>query len=311
LIRLAKLLWDFIKADFNIGQYLLTLLWVGALLTMNYQINLENGIIDSLPINGPRFVGYFLLYSIAYYGAVYIASRFKKNFLPFKNKHFWIVSGLGIFIFSADSGFVFHQYIFNWIGPSPAMFGFVFSLLTNGIEFITIALPLFLVNRFFISNSHENLGVNKNEIDLKPFFVILLAISPFIFFSAFESGLNSYYPTFKHHSAAQAMAVAKWVPVAFYELLYGLDFFNVELCFRGFFVIGMTAILGREAVLPMAAFYCAIHFGKPSVEAVSSIFGGFALGAITYQTRSILGGVILHVGLAWLMELAAFVVHKF
>jgi membrane protease YdiL (CAAX protease family) len=80
----------------------------------------------------------------------------------------------------------------------------------------------------------------------------------------------------------------------------------VELCFRGFFVIGMSSILGREAVVPMAVFYCTIHFGKPGLEAVSSLFGGYILGAVTYQTRSIWGGVIVHMGLAWMMELAAY-----
>ena len=82
----------------------------------------------------------------------------------------------------------------------------------------------------------------------------------------------------------------------------------VELMFRGFFVIGMSSVLGREAVVPMAVFYCTIHFGKPEAEAISSLFGGYLLGAIAYQTRSIWGGVIVHIGLAWMMELVAFFV---
>jgi hypothetical protein len=306
--RLASLFWDFAKADFNWKQYLLTLAWASSLLALNYKVNLENGVIDMLPTNGLRFAGYLSLYSIGYYGAVLIATWFKGNFSPFKNTRFWIASGLGLIIFSADSGFVFHQYLFDWIAPRPQLIGLIYSLLTNGIEFVTIALPLFLVNMFYLKNRQENLGVNSKEIDLKPFFIILACIAPFIFFSAYESGLNSYYPTFKHDSAAEALGVSKWIPMGIYELVYGLDFFNVELVFRGFFVIGMTAILGKEAVVPMAVFYCCIHFGKPGVEAVSSIFGGYVLGAITYQTRSILGGVIVHVGLAWMMEMAAFLV---
>ena len=136
---------------------------------------------------------------------------------------------------------------------------------------------------------------------------MLALIAPFVFFSAFESGLNNYYPTYRYSSVARSLGISPWLPAAAYEFLYGLDFFNVELTFRGFFVIGMATVLGREAVVPMAVFYCTIHFGKPAVEAISSIFGGYILGAIAYQTRSIWGGVIVHIGLAWMMELAAFV----
>jgi hypothetical protein len=52
-----------------------------------------------------------------------------------------------------------------------------------------------------------------------------------------------------------------------------------------------------------------LHFGKPMGEAVSSIFGGFILGVIALYSRSILGGVIIHLGVAWLMEFTAWCQH--
>jgi len=308
VIKLAKLVWEFVKTDFDPIPYSFILLWATFLLVLNYNFNIENSIIDMLPTNGARFIGYFILYSVSYYVAVIIRCRFKSDYSSLKNKRFWIISLAGLFVFSSDSGFVFHQYLVNWINPTTPLNGFTYSLLSNGTEFISIALPLFILNTFIIQNRNENLGVNKKEIDIKPFFWILAIITPFIFFSAYESGLNNYYPTFRYHGVAAAWGISKWIPIGLYELLYGLDFFNVELCFRGFFVIGMTAVLGQEAVIPMAVFYCTIHFGKPGAEAISSLFGGYILGAITYQTRSIWGGVIVHIGLAWMMELSAFVV---
>lgn len=306
MIRLIKSVWEFIKADFNVWQYGLTLLWASGLLLLNYSVQIENDIIERLPINGLRFAGFFLLYGSAYYGTVIISTWAAKDYSIFANKYFWLVSAAGLAIFSSDNGFAFHQYIVRWIDPSAPIHGLIYSLFSNGIEFVTIAIPLFIANHFLIKNQQEKLGVNAGEIDFKPFALILLCIAPFIFLSAFESGLNNYYPTYKFHSAAAAWGVSKWVPVALYELLYGLDFFNVELCFRGFFVIGMTTLLGRKSILPMAVFYCTIHFGKPPLEAISSLFGGYILGVITYQTRSIWGGVLVHIGLAWMMELAAF-----
>lgn len=87
-----------------------------------------------------------------------------------------------------------------------------------------------------------------------------------------------------------------------YEISYGLDFFSIELFFRGLLVIGLSRYAGEKAILPMAVFYCTIHFGKPLGECISSFFGGMILGVIAMRTRSILGGLIAHLGLAWLME---------
>jgi hypothetical protein len=304
--RLIYLLWDFVKQDFHFRTFLLILLWAAILLTINYSIRLEDDLIDSLPTNGLRFLGYLTLYSTTYFTAVYIVFLSKRKSLSVLNQKFWITSFAGIAFFAADSGFVFHQYLLDWIDPKPKLNSFLFAVLSNATEFITIALPLFLINYFLITKRSDNLGINKREINLAPFFVILLTIAPFIFISSFEKGLNNYYPTYHYAGVAKALGVSEWVPVSTYELFYGLNFFNVELMFRGFMVIAMINFLGRDAVLPMAVFYCSIHFGKPIVEAVSSIFGGYILGAIAFQTRSIWGGVIVHMGLAWLMELSAF-----
>jgi hypothetical protein len=96
------------------------------------------------------------------------------------------------------------------------------------------------------------------------------------------------------------------IPPFIYEVLYGMDFFNVEFLYRGFFVIGMAKVLGKEAILPMVCSYCFLHFGKPLGESISSIFGGYMLGVVAFYTRNIWGGVMVHIGLAWMMELAAF-----
>jgi len=91
----------------------------------------------------------------------------------------------------------------------------------------------------------------------------------------------------------------------FYEVSYGIDFLTIEFFFRGFLVLAFVRFAGQEAILPMAAFYCSIHFGKPLAECISSFFGGLILGIIVYHTRSIWGGLMIHLGIAWLMEAGA------
>jgi membrane protease YdiL (CAAX protease family) len=106
--------------------------------------------------------------------------------------------------------------------------------------------------------------------------------------------------------AHQYLGVPKWVTVLFFELVYGWDFVATEWIFRGFFVIGMASVMGPRAVLPMVVTYAFLHFGKPLGETIGSVFGGYILGVIALRTGSIWGGIAIHLGVAWLMEIAAF-----
>lgn len=87
-----------------------------------------------------------------------------------------------------------------------------------------------------------------------------------------------------------------------FELCYGIDFFSIEFFFRGFLILALIDICGTHCIVPMACFYCAIHLGKPMGEAISSFWGGMLLGIISYNTGSIWGGLIVHLGIAWMME---------
>lgn len=97
----------------------------------------------------------------------------------------------------------------------------------------------------------------------------------------------------------------KWRYLAF-ELSYGFDFVSIEFFFRGFLILGLLQICGKHCIIPVACFYCSIHFGKPMGEAISSFFGGILLGIVSYNTRSIWGGLLVHLGIAWLMEIGGF-----
>jgi membrane protease YdiL (CAAX protease family) len=90
-------------------------------------------------------------------------------------------------------------------------------------------------------------------------------------------------------------------------LSYGSDFLGIEIFFRGFLILAFIKWAGQDAILPMACFYCTIHFGKPLGECISSYFGGILLGIVVYNTRSIYGGLIVHLGIAWLMEIGGYI----
>lgn len=96
-----------------------------------------------------------------------------------------------------------------------------------------------------------------------------------------------------------------WTDQIVWELGYGVQFFSLEFFFRGFLLRGLAAEMGSMAVMTMMIPYCMIHFQKPLPECLGSIIAGLVLGTIAMDTRSIWGGVTIHVAVAWAMDAAA------
>ncbi|MBE7448482.1 MAG: CPBP family intramembrane metalloprotease [Kofleriaceae bacterium] len=90
-----------------------------------------------------------------------------------------------------------------------------------------------------------------------------------------------------------------------WEVMYALQFLSLEFFFRGFLLHALRRVMGASAIFVMIVPYCFIHFGKPMAETVGAIFAGVILGTLAMRTRSIWGGVVIHVGVAWTMDLLA------
>jgi Type II CAAX prenyl endopeptidase Rce1-like len=138
---------------------------------------------------------------------------------------------------------------------------------------------------------------------VRPYFVLLLMMLPLILLAGTFPDFQKAYPKLHLIASLNNGPVPLWKALVF-ELSYGLDFFTIEFFFRGFLVLALANFAGKAAILPMAAFYCTIHFGKPLGECITSFFGGIILGAVVYNTRSVWGGLIVHLGIAWAMEAA-------
>jgi hypothetical protein len=63
--------------------------------------------------------------------------------------------------------------------------------------------------------------------------------------------------------------------------------------------------MGSSAIFVMIIPYCMIHYGKPMAETLGAIIAGTVLGTLAMRTRSIWGGVLIHVGVAVTMDLLA------
>lgn len=142
-----------------------------------------------------------------------------------------------------------------------------------------------------------------------PYFYMLLIMVPLIAFAAFQQQFQEVYPKLFKIEAPSTVNVPSWLRIIVFEIAYGSDFITIELFFRGFLILGFIKWAGKYAILPMAVFYCVIHFGKPPLECISSYFGGIILGVIVYHSRSVIGGLIVHLGIAWMMEVAGYVAY--
>ena len=129
--------------------------------------------------------------------------------------------------------------------------------------------------------------------------------------ASYQPDFQRTYTQYKFYNYKGVFGLSPVQSEGIFELAYGLDFVSVELMYRGALIIGMARLLGKEAVLPMAGAYVILHFGKPAGEAVSSFFGGMILGIHALAKKNILGGIIIHTGIAYFMEIAAILQHYY
>jgi hypothetical protein len=308
----VKKIWKFLKThvsdDFNITEYGLTAILLIVCIYFNYKIDFEDSILDE-QTGWIKFFGYYFLYAIPYYTTFLIHRRPTSNNF-WARPSFWARSQIALLILSLDASVPFLPLLIEENSPAELHY-WLYKLAVNGISIFTVFVPLmifyFLVDR---GGSHVY-GLAPKKFDVKPYFIMLLLMLPVLITASFNKSFQRQYPMYRTSEAHTYLGVPDWMTALSYEFAYGFDFITLELLFRGFMIIGIAHIVGRRAVLAMAVVYCSLHFGKPAGEAISSIFGGYLLGVIALETRSVWGGIIVHLGIAWLMELIGYFQHKF
>lgn len=125
--------------------------------------------------------------------------------------------------------------------------------------------------------------------------LFLAVVVPAMLVVASQPDFGSYYPFYKQ-------APRSWFDFLTWEAMYFLQFFALEMFFRGFWLGVLRRSFGSGAIFAMAVPYCMIHFGKPYLEAVGAIVAGIALGSLSMRTRSIYQGFLVHITVAALMD---------
>jgi len=73
-----------------------------------------------------------------------------------------------------------------------------------------------------------------------------------------------------------------------------LDLLGWEYIFRGWILFGYSRKFGADALWLQAVPFAMAHIGKPEVETISTIFGGFAFGWVAWRTKSFVYPLLIH-----------------
>jgi len=143
-----------------------------------------------------------------------------------------------------------------------------------------LLIPLFLIIFIFRENPAAygfQLGDWKTGIKLTTLAILLM--TPILWWLTRADGaMQSYYDGY--------FAGLPWN--TFFDLL------GWEFLFRGFLLFGYARKFGAEALWLQAVPFAIAHVGKPEIETLSTIFGGFIFGWIAWRSKSFIYPFLIH-----------------
>lgn len=302
---------DFLKADFNIYSYLYTISFLTVAVYINYEYNFERVYIEKYYTKPISYLIYSLYYITPYYLIIIPTLFIKKQQHKLLQSEFWVKSIVFFGIFGVMIAFWKFRMFFDLSKMNGSEIVFIRNTVFNLKRIIPFFIIFYAVKSFYDKEDKHLYGLRYKGMNYRPFFLMLLLMIPLITLASYQPDFQKAYPQYKFWYYEGAFGMTPRQTMGVFEIAYGLDFISVELMYRGALVIGMAKVLGKDAVLPMATAYVILHFGKPLGEAVSSFFGGFILGVHALAKRNIFGGIIIHIGIAYFMEIAAILQHYY
>lgn len=297
---------DFIK---NTDKWLLLFCmgFAALLITLNYKLGIETKWLYNIPTRLGKFAGFYLVYALAFMVPFLLLLLMKQQLLLLP-KTFWVLLIIAPAIFAAKVSFGgLGQFIQFNDAEKTKYYGILVNLPSR---LVIVIIPLLFF--YWLDRQQTSFwGITIVGFNWRPYLLMLLIMIPLIVFASTQADFLRAYPKLQQVAFIANKSRHSWLYQLLFECSYGTDFITIELFFRGFLVFAFVRYVGLDAILPMAVFYCSIHFGKPVFECISSFFGGLLLGIIAYRTQSILGGIMIHLGIAWMMEMGAYVGHLY
>lgn len=307
--NIFRYLREYLRDNFHPGLFGLLGLFLAGAIYFNYFMhphNFERDVLDQHYGEPIYFLTNLIYYAIPYLVGALAVAAFGRGFGFFKKPGFWLV--LLVFCGAQAGDSWFHWYNLT---DEPETRYYARKMFSKLVRFSFYVVPIgiyFLIRRKKMTSFH---GLTLKGFDKKPYLIMMLIMTPLLIWASFDPSFLRAYPTFTPGSEAVHWGVPLWVTFGSYEFLYALTFLGLELLFRGFMIFEMEKYLGEKVVIPMVCVYCTLHFGKPMMECISSIFGGFLLGVIALKSRSVYGGVWVHIFIALGMDILAFLQEEY
>jgi membrane protease YdiL (CAAX protease family) len=190
----------------------------------------------------------------------------------------------------------------GWHGIHLAVFddfyGYAWWVAARVIGYVVIPFPVWKI--LYPRDSLMDLGLRIRGFSkhLGTYALCLAIVMPAMLIVSTQPDFGTYYPFYKLSSRS-------WLDLMLWESIYFVQFFALELFFRGFVVGTLRHTLGAAAIFAMAVPYCMIHYGKPYLEANGAIIAGIVLGSLAAKTRSIYAGFLVHITVAFSMDFLA------
>lgn len=286
----------------NPWLFVYTSLFTAILITFNYTLGIESRIV-SFSSPALKYVGFTLLFAFAFCTAWWLQMIFSKENILIRPFFYGLLLGSPL-IFAG-------KITFDWLAtlltkelayPRNEYWSVVLNWPLKGLLVFTAVALIWRYGKY----GRPMAGLSAKGFTAKPYIILLLIMVPLLALAATQNDFLRVYPKWQRLDFMEPYLENSLPAKLLFELSYGLDFLTIEFFFRGFLILAFIRYAGQAAILPMAVFYCTIHFGKPVFECITSYLGGIVLGVIVYHSRSIWGGLIVHLGIAWLMEVAGY-----
>ncbi len=117
-----------------------------------------------------------------------------------------------------------------------------------------------------------------------PYVLIFLAIAiPILYFTSDMSSVQGYYRSHRNFDLLK------------YALQMGVYMLGWEFLFRGFMLFGLKEKFKEGSIIIQMIPFVLLHFGKPEIETISTIFTGLLWGYICYRGKSFWPAYIMHI----------------
>lgn len=305
----------YFEAYFNLKLYLSVAIFLALCISTNFYFDFQHTYLDPFR---KQWIGWpimSMMMAFPFLSICFFTYWMGDNKEWLTSKEFWVKFVIGFAIIGFERSFYGHHLLAE--GMSVIDRRFFLRVMGWGKTYLTTFLPILIFYWYYEKSQDDQqswFGLTTRDTNFKPYFLLIVVVFVGIAIASYISELHTYYPRYQFTGGGRFAAlhqVNEWVSVVIYEFVYGSYFLNVELFFRGFLVIGFARVLGGHAVLAMVGSYVFLHFGKPIAECISSAFGGYLIGVLALYSHRIWGGVVLHVALAWSMELFAWMQNAF